>query len=49
MKNQEKIDINLVVHILQKGWVEFTVIILQEAEKIYYIKGDIGTGKSTLY
>ncbi|QIB26624.1 PRK06851 family protein [Caloranaerobacter azorensis] len=31
-----------------KGWVEFTDTILQDAERIYYIKGDIGTGKSTL-
>jgi hypothetical protein len=30
------------------GWVEYTDTILQDAEKVYYINGDIGTGKSTL-
>ncbi|EOD00453.1 hypothetical protein [Caldisalinibacter kiritimatiensis] len=30
------------------GWVEHTDTILQDAKKVYYIKGDIGTGKSTL-
>jgi len=30
------------------GWVEYTDTILEDIDKIYYIKGDIGTGKSTL-
>lgn len=30
------------------GWVEVTDSILQDANKIYYIRGDIGTGKTTL-
>lgn len=30
------------------GWVEFTESILQDANKIYRIKGDYGTGKTTM-
>jgi len=30
------------------GWVEHTNSILQDAEKVYLIKGDYGTGKTTL-
>ncbi len=30
------------------GWVEYTDTLLEESEVVYYIKGDFGTGKSTL-
>ena len=30
------------------GWVEYTDTLLTDLEKVYYIKGDYGTGKSTL-
>jgi len=30
------------------GWVEYTDTLLEELEVVYYIKGDFGTGKSTM-
>ncbi|AFS78863.1 hypothetical protein Curi_c18570 [Gottschalkia acidurici 9a] len=30
------------------GWVEYTDSLIEELEDVYYIKGDIGTGKSSL-
>ncbi|WDV44606.1 ATP-binding protein [Clostridiaceae bacterium M8S5] len=30
------------------GWVEYTESILQNAERVYYLKGDIGSGKTTM-
>ncbi|WP_066494938.1 PRK06851 family protein [Abyssisolibacter fermentans] len=30
------------------GWIEYTESFLQDAERVYFLKGDIGTGKTTI-